>query len=181
MMHIASKKLILTIFVASLFIIASGLLFAWLVIHVQTVTQGLKEVETEIATHEANRTSARKAEVSLEENKDIVARINNTLINHDRPIDFLEELTNLGKNTGNKIVLDYLEQESSADSLVFRITIDGTKASVLNYLTILELTPYVITIENINWLDMTEENTGAPTTSKADTRLLFTLRVKTAK
>ncbi|MBI2056463.1 MAG: hypothetical protein HYT37_03715 [Candidatus Sungbacteria bacterium] len=153
---------------------AAGILFSWLTLHITSITADLEAIESKLAILEYERNNIRQIEDSLEEKKPLVTRFHTILVDHNRPIAFLESLTELGKTTGNKITLDYSEQESNQESLVFRLTIEGSASSTAKYLKLLELMPYAITVEHINWQSLAQ-NSGEQT---ADTRMLITIRVR---
>ena len=175
-MSITSRqKLTATALISCISILALGTAFGWLALHTKKITKDVMAVETKLAALEYERKNAHTIEALIETHKPLTERINQTLVSPDRPIAFLEELTELGKQTDNKITLDYSEQESDAKSIVFRITVEGMQKNTFIYLTLLELLPFAITIENINW-----QNTSSPESAirTSDTRMVLTIRVK---
>lgn len=170
------KKIILVIFSAAVGASFAGYLFGWLALHTKSITAALEATEAKLALLEYERKTVRQIEKHLDEKKPLVARFRTILVDHARPISFLDSLTELGKITGNKIVLDYAEQESDAESLVFRLTVEGASVSAAKYLKLLELMPYALAVEQMNWQSITTQQKSSE--QIADTRMLLTIRVK---
>lgn len=183
-MKIYSKqKFILTAAIAAVGVLAAGSAFGWLALHTGIILKNLEEVETKLAAMEYGRKNAYAIRNVLKEKRVITSRIRALFINRDRPIAFLDEITRLGKITGNNVVLDYSEQESDQESLAFRLTVEGAAENTLKYVKLLELMPFALSIESINWQAFSPADAAGNTRDGKlpDTRTLLTIRVKNEK
>lgn len=166
----SGQKLIITSSMALLLILAASVAFGWLTLNTRITRQALQEARTKLATYSSERQAAGEIKAILDTKRPLVEQIKKTIINHDRPIEFLDQIINLGKTTSNTVVLDYVEQESDTENLAFRITAEGKRNNIFDYLKLVELMPYALLIEDVRWEEVKTE--------KIDTRLSIYIRVR---
>ncbi len=152
------NKFVVTVVLALVAVSTSFVIFWWLLLYVRNSAMRLGDVESKIAVSEEERKVARAAETFLKEQERDLERIRLFSPNKERPVEFIESIESLGKDTGNSIVLDFDEGRSKGANLVFRITVEGTAQSVRQYLRIMELMPYEIHVEDLAFQRLTIAN-----------------------
>lgn len=124
---------------------------------VYTFRRELIAAEANVVTAEANRVSTKRASAILKENEAGIARIERFFIDREQPVEFIERLEAVARATRNKISLNVNEAGNGANSLSFRVRLEGTAASVRTMLHALELLPYQLSIDEIAF---TQSETG---------------------
>lgn len=152
--------------------------FLYVVKKVNDEAGALESIRGEVASAEAERQSVRQSESILKSRENDIARIENFLIDPVQPVDFIEALEGLAQKTNNVIVLDINDNGAPKGQLAFHINLTGTQKSVLNYLTLLQLLPYQISIQDFNYQKTTKGSVGQKN-SASDTNMLLTIQVKT--
>ena len=175
------QKLISTIILALLIMGTAAKLYGMLVANITAMNEKNSMLENKIANSEEDQRHAHTLSVLFESRKDAIERIKQIFVNRERPVAFLDDLTSLGNNTGNKIALDYLENESTEALLSFRLTVEGTEGTIIKFLRILELSPYSVAIQELNWEKLNEENVSrnAPPVPPIRLTLRLTVAVRT--
>lgn len=111
----------------------------------------LQNIESKIFSFEEERTLARTAEGVIKARRDDIGRINGFFVDRERPIEFIESLERIAKETRNKMALDFDEGRSKEERLFFRITAEGEEKNVRKFLRLLEFMPYEIRIEDLSF------------------------------
>lgn len=175
-------KLIITAFVSIVFI---GIL-AWFLgtasSDVLNSVDILSSIESRIATLEFDRRTALAVAEVIRKHSSDFERIGKFLIDRERPVEFIEALENLANSTDNEIAIDVVaaERGASKDTLSFRLTIEGSSASVFRYLRLLELMPYHISAEDFNYQTLNlAPAVGGKSKSSSQMRLAILIKVKT--
>ena len=169
------KKFIITIAISAALVGVFFWFYVYIASAVGQATSKLSEIEAQIIELEGERKQTRSLERILEDRGRDLERINAFFVDRERPIKFIEELENLAKTTGNLIALGVDNPTSSGQDLPFRITLDGSEASVSKYLKLFELLPYDIRIEDFSYQKITEGDKPAG----VDTRLTLQIIVRT--
>ncbi len=179
-----TQKLILASFLSIFAVGISGYVFWWINQYIRNSQFIFSSLESQISTLEEERKAARRASSLLEERSIDIDRIDRLLVERTRPVDFIETLEGLAKRTKNNLALDFDEGQSSADTMIFRLTVEGTEPQVRKYLLLVELLPHKISIIDLNWQRV---GTGEairvapgkkPAEEKATHRLAFTVAIK---
>lgn len=179
----AARKLIITS-ALSLFIAGFSAAGFWRL--AQGVTRGesrLQVIESQIASLEEERKLARSGASLLEAHRRDLERFRKIAVNRERPVEFIETLENLAKDTKNTIVLDFDEGRSSPDSLLLRLTVEGSEESTRQYLSLLEFLPHEIRVEELTLQSIGGGGRAAPSPppgtkgAPPSHRLLLTIRV----
>jgi hypothetical protein len=138
--------------------IAAVLAYVYFVRGVDNFSESIRGIESDVATKEEERRLARHSQDLLEEKKEDLAKIYRLFVNRDHPVEFIEELERLAAETKNTVSLDISDSEQASDSLFFRVSVKGSKESVVNYLRLMEAAPYLITIQEINYRTLEGKN-----------------------
>lgn len=169
------QKLIASLIFYLALVIASGGLFFWLNLRVQGSAAERERIETEIASLEEDRRRARQAELVFEEKKAELERLKNVFISPEKPVEFIEGLEKIARGTGNSISLDLVSEKLVGGAFSFRISVEGTEESTAKYLSLLELMPYEIAIEEFTL----QRTRAAPGGREKEARLSVVINVKT--
>lgn len=144
------QKFVAAIALSILGIGLSGGIFWWLSSAVRGGTETLQEIESKIAALESERKNARFFEAFLEERSDQFERIRRFSPNREQPVEFIEGLEALARDTKNLISLDFDEGRSKKNAeLIFRLTVEGDETSPRKFLKLLLLLPYEIRVEDL--------------------------------
>lgn len=186
MMFSSNKKLIITIILSTLAVAGSFLLFLGIFGETKKNTRERADIASEISASEGKRALLRNAEILLTRHGDEIARIQNVYIDGDNQVEFIEEIERLARTTHNNLFLDVSHAASDEKDLGFEITLEAIEKNALDFLTLLELLPYEITITKINFQKL---GPGSPRASETeskriveknpDTRLFLAIQVKT--
>ncbi len=150
------QKLIITAVLALLLALTSAWIFWRLSAGARSGVAMLRETEVRIGEFEEKRKAARLFEALLEERKEDFERISRFSPNRERPVELIEELEQLAKDTQNSISIDVDEGRSNiGQNLVFRLTVEGSETSSRNYLKLLLLLPYEIKVEDLVFQQIT--------------------------
>lgn len=145
-----TQKFIAAVALSVLGIGLSGGIFWRLSSAVRGGTEMLQKIESKIAALESERKNARSFEVLLEERSDQFARIRRFSPSREQPVEFIEGLEALARDTKNLISLDFDEGRSKKNTeLIFRLTVEGDETSPRKFLKLLELLPYEIRMEDL--------------------------------
>lgn len=145
-----TQKFIAAIALSILGIGLSGGVFWRLSSAVRGGTGMLQEIESKIAALESERKNTRSFEALLEERSDQFARIRRFSPNREQPVEFIEGLEALARDTKNSISLDFDEGRSKKNAeLIFRLTVEGDETSSRKFLKLLEFLPYEIRMEDL--------------------------------
>lgn len=180
----AATKLISAIVLAGAIALLTITAFIWFFFYVKNMESRFTAIESKISTMEDNRAAAKRAIGTIREDASALQRISKFFIDRENPVSFIEELETLARDTHNTISLNINEQKSTSDSFVFHLTLDGDTSSVMRYLTLLELLPYEIIVQDIGY----QEHESAPMSPSAKNipspkpprhaRLIIEIRVK---
>ena len=164
-------------------ILAGGaiILFFWFWADVGRTRYLLADIEAETRALEEERRMARSSSSVLEERKTETARIRKFFVDRERPVEFIENVEVLARTTGNEIVLGIDEGRKTPGTLAFRFNLGGTPQSVWEYLSLLELAPYQITIEDLSFRRVlgADLRGGSPVGKQGGAELGFIVLVKT--
>lgn len=130
-----------------------------------------------ILAHE--RAAAGAAKRGSEARAADIERIRGFFVRRDQPIAFVEQLEAMAKRTGNSVALDVDESSGAGGDLVFRITLRGTRATVVRFIRALEAAPHLTRVEEMHFQDTGGEEIARSAGPEADARLLLKVRVKT--
>lgn len=181
----AVTKLISAIVFASATALFTIGAFVWVLFYVSNMEDSFTIIESKISVLEDNRSAAKRATRTFQQEEQTVHRINKFFVDPKNPVSFIEELESLAVDTRNKISLNIDEQKNTPDSLTFHLTLDGDTESIIRYLTLLELLPYEIIVSDIGY----QEQDSAPASSQKkdasaapprSARLIIEIRVKKA-
>lgn len=112
--------------------------------------ENLKSIEARAISLERDRKKARAFEALSEERRSDFQRLRLLSPHKERPVELIEQLEELAKNTKNSIAIDVDEGRSKTNGgLFFRLTAEGSLASTRDYLRALELMPYVVGVEDL--------------------------------
>lgn len=166
------QKFLATVIVTPLLVGVFGWLYIAMASAVRRADSGLAQVEASIAGLERERRQARIFERTIEGREKDLARIENFFVDHERPLEFIEQLESLAKVTGSLIALNIESPTAGGRDLNFRITLDGFEPNVARYLKLFELLPYEIKVQELT-LQKIEGS------RESDTRLTMLVVVKT--
>lgn len=122
----------------------------WKMYSVLTVARDtIQEIEKKIAAMEEQKRSAKRFQNLRIERREDIDRINSFFVNKEKPVEFIEDLEELARNTKNRLLLS-VDSTATGNILKFRIEIEGTQESVFRYLKLLELVPYEAYITDIS-------------------------------
>lgn len=169
------QKQILSVFVFTTLVALSVGIFVWLGRQVAKSEEDLIRIESEIASLAEERRRARAAELLFKEKEAEIRRIDAFLISSDRPVEFIENLEKIGRGTKNAVSLDLVTDKAAGGSFSFRVTAEGTEANVGNYLSLLELLPHDISIEELTFHRLRASSAD----SSKEARLTVVINVKT--
>lgn len=122
------------------------------------------------------RQRARSSQTLLNDREGDLRRINAFFVDRESPIAFIEAVENAARKTGNTVVLDIDEQAGGDTVLRFRLTLEGKESGLGDFVTVLELLPYRIDVQDMVFQSMMTE-TGSVASDKAPARLLLSLDV----
>ena len=94
-----------------------------------------------------------------------------------QPIDFIETIESLASTTQNEILLGFDEKSPDPQYLLFRITLTGSESNLLKYFSLIELLPYEIRVDDINF----QRGAGEHTEKSATDQLILSIRVRADK
>lgn len=143
----------------------------------ETVMQRIAKVEAEIA-------QANTFKSILEDRGDDIAHIEKLFVDRERPIELIERLESAATSTRVVLSIDLGAQSSNEEFLDLRLTLEGSDQGLLKYLSLLELLPYEIKIEEITFQRSGNEQSRAAGSGPAgarNSRLLLSIGVRTQK
>lgn len=105
-------------------------------------------------------------------------RIRGFFVNRQEPIDFVERLEAIAAKTGTGIALE-VDESSGSDDIIFRITLEGTRASVARFVRALESAPYLVRVEEMNFQSVRADMAPNPVFQGDGARLFLAVRVRT--
>lgn len=170
----ARTRFIINTIIALVFVLAVALVYLGLLNYVKNSRDNLEVIDAKIASLEKERRAVRIETMLLAERTADLKRIREFFVNRETPLPFIEALETLAKNTQNRVALDFAEEESSNDTLAFRLTIEGSKFSALRYLSLLEIMLYDIEIK-----DLTFQKIPSQSKDVSASRIILLIRVKT--
>ena len=148
--------------------------FGWIFITLQNSEASLGELLSGILSEQEGRISLQRAGRLMEDKKDDIQRVDNFLVARANPVNFIESLEDLARQTQNKIVIDLDEAKSQANKhLVFRLTVDGTQKSALKYSELLEFLPYQISVQELSFQKI------SPAKGVSGARIIILIEVNT--
>ena len=145
------RKLFLVIGISLVVLIFWGWVLIRLLRQVKNAGITLRELEGKIVELEAKRKEAGDIQTLLQDRAEDLAKINSFSVNKERPVIFIEDLEDAARKTQNRVIIDFDEGRSRDKNIFFRLTIEGSKDSVLKYLKLLEFMPYQIKVEEMAW------------------------------
>lgn len=182
----SSKKLIITVVFSTLAVAGSFFLFLRIFRETEKNARERAGIASEISASEGKRILLRNAQIMLTQNENATTRIKNIYIDSENPVEFIEEIEHLAQITHNNLLLDLSHAAPDERYLGFEITLEAVEKNTLDFLALLELLPYEITVTKINFQKI---GFGSPRASETeskriveknpDTRLFLSLQVKT--
>ncbi|MDP3769395.1 MAG: hypothetical protein Q8R40_00465 [bacterium] len=163
---------------SSLLLIAIALLgftFMYLSNNVLKSRAELGNTVTQISSIEKNQARLVRTSDLLNKRSADIARLTALSVNRDRPLQFIERMEQIGRITNTVLSLNIDETKSTAESLMFRLVIDGTDTSVRKMLRLIEALPYQITIENLSFQKDINQD---PASLKPGSHLNIVMKVK---
>lgn len=146
--------------VAAVLIGALASLYIYLVADVGTAAASLESLVAKIHSEEENQRQARVLRGVLEDRAGEVARARSFFVVKSEPVAFIEFLEGLAHKTNNVLVIDPRAVPNDPN-LHLLLGIDGTEKSALQYLSLLELAPYDIHIEDLNFQKLNTASAGS--------------------
>lgn len=131
----------------------------------------INDLARERAAASAGSSRSRERSADLE-------RIKNFFVRRSQPVAFVEQVEATAKHTGNIATLDADDQSGAGDGLVFRITLEGTRKTVVRFVRALDSMPYLARVEEMNFQAVRAEE-GESFAPEPGARLLLTVRVRT--
>lgn len=184
MRSLLPKKFVLISFVAlsCLLILISGYIyFVYIIISAAGDLRGLRYKIVEL---EGDRTRARLMKQVLETREHDFGRVSNFLVQREQPIDFIEFLDEIKRQTTSSVAVEVGDPKEDSAMLTFRLVVEGKQKNIEKYISLLELMPYEIRVEEIQFQKVSAgENLAAARIKTAgglpDSRLNVVIKVKT--
>jgi len=173
------------------FILSTGLfaalvgIFIWgfwrLQRNIAHFTVGLEEASQKVISLERERRDARRTGSLLLTREKELEPLIQFFVDRERPVAFLEHLEEVARRTRNTLAVDVGQEQQDESALALRLTIEGNRKSLLQYLKLLELMPYQITVEDIAFQDISggASARSGKQTAAPSAQLLISIRVKT--
>lgn len=137
--------------------------------------QNLNDLESQTISIDTSREAARIASAIIRNRQNDIQRVNNFFVDKNKPINFVEDLESSAKRLGNDFIIDLDEGRSKGGLVYFRLTVSGTEKSTRQYLKLLELMPYKISIEEMEYQDLGKGGVRPPHSILSNIDNLFTL------
>ncbi len=153
------QKLFLTIAVSLTVLSFLSWVLAKLLNQAKTASTVLRGSAEKIFELEAKRKLADEMRILIKDRAEDLAKINKFFVDRERPVEFIENLEEVGKKTKNRVFIDFDEARSKGKNLYFKLTIEGSENSTRQYLKLLELMPYKVRVEDLNFQKMTISET----------------------
>lgn len=145
------KNLILASLLSLVSVGILGWLF-WLMLgFVQGAEINILELKNKISSLEKDIKQAGQLELIQKERTQDFARLEKFFADKERPIEFIETLEKVAKDSKNEISISFDENKSKNGKLFFKLNIIGNETSILQYLKLLELISYPLGVENLTW------------------------------
>lgn len=133
-----------------LFLVGSLGVSFWLMIRsIKNFGQSFQNIANKIAAHEEDREQARHADALVKKRETDIKKVKEFFIDRKEPVLFIEQLEEIARTTRNKVALTIDEEKGETNSLMFRVSVQGSEATVRMMLTLIELMPYQIAVEDI--------------------------------
>lgn len=178
------KKLFLTpkyfAFIALSLLLPIALISAWvwLSFFVQKELITAADITTQTLILEQERSRRDQSQHILSTDIQDIKRINDFFADHQRPVQFLQDMEQTAELTSNNLLITPGSGEQIENTLAFNFEIDGTAQSVFQFLRALEYAPYSITTNEFTFQRLSPKTDaiaqGAPTA-----RLNVSIRVAT--
>lgn len=127
-----------------------GWAFITLSAGVERSRSGIRDLQVEIQQQETEERFARLAAQMFRERSRDLSRLDEIFISRARPIAFLERLEEMARATRNKLVVNVTEPGLEEMELTFRLTVDGTLASIRQYLKLVETLPHLLRVDDLS-------------------------------
>ncbi|MBI3273657.1 MAG: hypothetical protein HYZ69_00780 [Candidatus Colwellbacteria bacterium] len=147
----ANKKLAAIIAFSLCAIGVSVFLFAEIFRETRKNAAIIARLKTQISAEEQKRALSHEAKTLLSDRKDDIAKIENTFVDKNTPVEFIESIEALARRTRNTMSLEIDSANSDDARLGFRLTLEALEKNTFDFLTLLELLPYHISITEINF------------------------------
>ncbi|OGZ96475.1 MAG: hypothetical protein A2847_00305 [Candidatus Sungbacteria bacterium RIFCSPHIGHO2_01_FULL_50_25] len=141
------------------------------------INSEIQTIKSEIASIESENNVIRDFQQLLTKREPDISRIRALFIEADRPLRFIEAIESLGRTTKNSITLDAQNPKPDSQYFIFRVTAEGKKQNVFQFLTLLEHAPYEITVRSYTLTAVSEIDPADPESQRM--RLALALEVKT--
>lgn len=166
------RRILRLLFSLAPVIFAAGA-FTWLYLYIQGSTERLAIIENNLYLLDEERRSARSVELIFDVKKEEIFRLGKFFIPGDKPVEFIENLEKIARGTANQISLEVVTEKPVGGALSFRIAVEGYKESAIRYLSLIELLPHELSIEEFSF-----QKLGA-IAEPEKVRLVLLIRVKT--
>lgn len=175
------KKLILA---SACWTLAAGLLaFGVISFHARIKNFGevLGAAHAKVEDFEEKREDTKRLSLFFKEHKADVERMQRFFIDSQHPIDFIEELERIARQTGNSISLAVDEGTRKEGALLFHVSAEGKEGGLRRMLEAFEFIPYASGIESVTFQAGAGGKEAAlyPSNPQSNARMEITLRVKT--
>ena len=137
-----------------------------------------------IAKVEAEIAQARTFKGILKDRGDDIAYIEKLFVDRERPVELIERLESTASSTRAALLIDLDARSADEEFLALRLTLEGSNQSILKYLSLLELLPYEIKIDEIAFQRSGNEQpkiVGSGPAGARTSRLLLSIGVRTTK
>jgi len=158
---------------------AAYLFFLWAV---NSADSALSTLVAQITELEDDREVARVAKDALGKRSADIQRLQEFFVNRQSPVEFIEALEEIQRKTGSLVAVDINETPQEME-LVFRLTVEGGEKNLQNYLSAIELLPYLVRVEDLQYQKLSPSDPSVLPQSKGQTfgaRMVLLIKVKTS-
>ena len=174
------KKIIITSLIS--FCTIGVLVFFFILIsnNIRSYRDDLDSIIANIASSNDEVNRLVRISDTIKNRKMDIQRLQNLVIDRQRPLRFIETIEQIGRLTNTKIALNVSDAKGNTNSLVFNATLEGQEEKIRMMLALIQTLPYQISIEGISFQRGTANTFQSNQEgSSGGTRLLLTMRVNT--
>ncbi len=165
---------------ASALIAAAGIFFL-LAVQVRSGADVRRDLVSKISDRIDERAVGNSSAALFSVRSADIERVRSFFINRDQPVAFVENLERAAATGGVIVTFNLDEAGSGPHDLLFRLTIGGSQESVIRYLELLEVAPYLAHIEEVTFQKAAPGSAGGfgSLGHGSDARARVTIRVQT--
>lgn len=178
----AAKSFIKTLTLSLVAVAAVAGLFVFVTMRILDGIQARESIVPEIHRMSGERALERGVGSLIVSRQNDLYRIGAFFVDRARPLDFVKSLQRAARMTGNFAEFTVDERASSGGDLLFHASVEGTGRSVMRYMQALEVLPYIVSVEEMNFEKISaERRRSRPGFVPSEAGLSVTLRVRTAR